>query len=290
MVPQREMKAWIPFTLLWLGANCLWGQSPVAPPPQAGVAVEPASDSLPPQTQGEPSPPSGGATPTPAVPPPLTPPPATPQPVAAQGNDKAIPQAYSEEHYAATWARNPFLIETTKGPVQQGPGFAEDWELRGLTRTKGQPEALLGNKKTQEFRWVKTTEDKDGFKLVDAKIDRDLHNSSVEVAKSGETATFKFPEVAAAPATGNRPAGLPPMPAPPGGMNNLQKVGGAPGQNPVNRPGTGMPVPGNANNIPRPGPTNPGIRPPGGVQMPQQPTGSSRRRVLIPPSAPTPGT
>ena len=167
MVPLRaiEMKRWI--TLLSFAAGAVIGQG--GPPSKPAPAPAPA------EAKGE-----------------------TPEPVAAAAANKAIPQAYSEEHYASTWSRNPFLIETAvKGP-SVGPGFAEDWELRGLTRSKGEPEALLGNKKTQEFRWVKKSADKDGFKLVKANIDRDLHKSSVEVEKAGESspATFTFPEVA----------------------------------------------------------------------------------------------
>ncbi len=218
---------------------------------------------------------------------PQAPPAAAPAP-AVPSNDKAIPQAYSEEHYAGTWSRNPFLIEVGHGPDKpMGPGFAEDWELKGLTRDKGQPEALLGNKKTQETRWVKTTEDKDGFKLIKANVDRDMHKSSVEVAKAGEPspATFTFPEVAAAPgAQGNGARGQPPMPMPQGGIRP-NPITGQPNMNNRN----GVPTPGVQNNgipggVPR---MNPGIKTNNGMPAPaMQPTPPGRRRVLIPASPP----
>ncbi|MDB6139184.1 MAG: hypothetical protein JWO94_2256 [Verrucomicrobiaceae bacterium] len=245
---------------------------------------------------------SGQDTPSPELPPPVpaqeqpgvtTAPPsadaAAPVSAPVPGADKAIPQAYSEEHYAGTWNRNPFLIETTvKGPVA-GPGFGEDWELRGLTRNKGQPEALLGNKKTQEFHWVKMTEDKDGFKLIKANIDRDLHKSSVEVAKAGESgnATFTFPEVAAAPGgagNGGRPnPGMPqngavPRPGVLGQPNNMVR----PGMNPGMQGATGA-------GVPR---VNPAFnnKPGAPMQVPAgQPNPPGRRRVLIP-AAPSPAS
>jgi len=210
------------------------------------------------------------------------------EPAPAAVPDKAIPQAYSEEHYASTWRRNPFLLETKPKEGAPTVGFAEDWELKGLTRIQGQPQALLNNKKTQESHWVRTTEDKDGFKLLEATIDRDLHKSSVKVTKAGEAAaaTFTFPEVAAAPATGARP-GAPVPGVRPGGQMPT------PGTNPIRQPG--MPngqVPNNAirqlgappqaagqpgNGIPR---MNPAMQPGG------QPNQGTRRRVLIPPTAP----
>ena len=210
------------------------------------------------------------------------------EPAPAPVPDKAIPQAYSEEHYASTWRRNPFLLETKPKEGAPTVGFAEDWELKGLTRIQGQPQALLNNKKTQESHWVRTTEDKDGFKLLKATIDRDLHKSSVEVTKAGEAApaTFTFPEVAAAPATGARPgAPVPgvrpgsPMPTP--GTNPIRQPGMPNGQVPNNamrQPGAPPQAAGQpGNGIPR---MNPAIQP--GAQ----PTQGTRRRVLIPPTAP----
>ena len=262
MVPLRaiEMKRWI--TLLSFAAGAVIGQG--GPPSKPAPAPAPA------EAKGE-----------------------TPEPVAAAAANKAIPQAYSEEHYASTWSRNPFLIETAvKGP-SVGPGFAEDWELRGLTRSKGEPEALLGNKKTQEFRWVKKSADKDGFKLVKANIDRDLHKSSVEVEKAGESspATFTFPEVAAAPQGGGRP---PAMPQPqgggavPGGNRPGFPAAAQPNANGAVRPGMPMPQPAMAPGAARANPgTNPAIRTNGAVPMPSaQPSPAGRRRVLIPPTTP----
>ncbi len=294
------MKIWLPFLSL-IAAAIVCGQD--APPP--GVAVEPPSE-----VPGAP-----GVTPAPDQTASGTPEPATPgAPVAAAPKeDKAIPQAYSEEHYAATWARNPFLIETKVTTTNPGPGFAEDWELKAVIRSKGQPEAFLSNKKTQETRWVKTTEDKDGFKILEANIDRDVHKSSVKVAKTGERepATFTFPEVAAAPGAGARP-GMPPIPQPQGATNRTFPTPNNPTQPrpgivpngavqarpggvvtngaQVQQPG-GMPngMPGQNNTI-RTLPQNT-FKVQGGVQIPPQPTNGGRRRVLIPPSpATTPGS
>ncbi len=281
------MKRWL--TLLALVTGIAAGQDTPQPPPA--------------QEQPEivdQTPPAGTPPAAPAADP-AAPPAADPAaaPAPSVDNSKAIPQAYSEEHYAATWSRNPFLIETVvKGPVV-GPGFAEDWELKGLTRDKGQPEALLSNKKTQEIRWVKTTEDKDGFKLLKANIDRDMHKSSVEVAKAGESApaTFTFPETAAAPNAGGV---APPRPAP--GMPQMQGQGaarvGVPGQTPTNvqRAGAGV-MPQNQNNAPRANPgiqngniprMNPGVKQPNAIMsIPGgQPNPPGRRRVLIPSSPP----
>lgn len=259
------MKRWLTFLSLLVSGLAIGQDTPQPPPPAEQPEIvdqtpAPAADSVPP-----------------AVAPPVLP-----------SNDKAIPQAYSEEHYASTWSRNPFLIEVKPIDVHQGPGFADDWELKGLTRDKGQPEALLGNKKTQETRWVKTVEDKDGFKLIKANIDRDMHKSSVEVAKAGESApaTFTFPEVAAAPG-GQGARAQPPMPMPQGG-NGRPGAGNIPQPNMMNgqaRPNVNMPggvpnngVPGAANRM------NPGIRTNNAQPPAGQPSPPGRRRVLIPAS------
>ncbi|MDB6072854.1 MAG: hypothetical protein JWO89_494 [Verrucomicrobiaceae bacterium] len=283
------MKRWL--TLLALVTGVAAGQDTPQPPPaqEQPEIVDQTSPAGTPPAASAADPAAPATEPAPPVP----------------GNDKAIPQAYSEEHYAATWSRNPFLIATTApaGPAP-GPGFAEDWELKGLTRDKGQPEALLSNKKTQEIRWVKTTEDKDGFKLLKANIDRDMHKSSVEVAKAGEPspATFTFPEAAAAPNAGGV---APARPAP--GMPQMQGQGagrvGVPGQTAANvqRGGAGM-MPQNqnmgGNNAPRMNPgvqnggniprMNPGVKQPNGIMsVPgNQPSPPGRRRVLIPSSPP----
>ena len=250
---------------------------------------------------GAPPPPAPGAPPdapppaeVPVEAPVATPPPtnSSEAPAPAANENKAIPQAYSEEHYAATWARNPFLIKTVVEGPKVGPGFAEDWELRGLTKVKGEPEALLGNKKTQEFKWIRGTEDKDGFKLLEAKFDRDIHKASVEVSKTGEPskATFTFPEVAAAPTGGPGGArtGIPGAMVP-GGMNKPMPPGGnpnmpRPGQPAMPAPQAGQPS-NNNNRFPVP---NNGARP--NVPIPAQPTTTNRRRVLIPPQPAPPGS
>lgn len=208
-------------------------------------------------------------------------------PPAAAAPNNAIPEAYSEAHYASTWSKNPFLLEVKRDDGPKAPGFAEDWELRGLVTHQGQPEALLNNKKTQEYHWVKTIEDKDGFKLVEANRDRDLHKSSVKVAKGGESATFTFPEIAAAPPTGARPGGpmVPGAPIRQPGMPPSQPgMQQAPPNGMMPRPNPGMPQPGNTNGIPR---INPGNQPPRGVTPMGnvQPNNGGRRRVLIPPKA-----
>ena len=273
-----KMKRWL--ILLSLAAGLALAEEakkppqPPAPaaPPVPAVKPEPAEVTI-----GAPKPPAQPVAATSATPPPA--PSATPAAAAAAVPDKAIPQAYSEEHYASTWRRNPFLLVTNDKIVTPGPGFAEDWELKGLIRNKGKPEALLNNKKTQEYHWVRTTEDKDGFKLLEATIDRDLHKSSVKVAKAGEgtPATFTFPEVAAAPAVGMKPGGAPGAPIRPG-MPPAQPVPQQPGMQP------GM-QPGNPNGLP--GRVNPAMQQqqrPGQPNAIGQPNPGVRRRVLIPPT------
>lgn len=273
------MKRWL--ILLPLIAGFVAGQDtpPAQPPPEATPpgAPMPAPE---PASQGQPPPEQPPAAPVQQQP-----------PSAPAGGDtsKAIPQAYSEEHYATTWSRNPFLIEVPlKGP-EQVVGFADDWELRGLVRSNGEPMALLCNKKTQEFKRVKTTEDKDGFKLIKANIERDMHKSSVEVAKAGESksATFTFPEVATAPGPAGANTRVPPMPVPPGGQGIggikggvMPQQGGGVRPNGVPNMPNGVPVQPNMNGAR----VNPAIRTaPNAVPNPTQ----SRRRVLIPPQPST---
>ncbi len=239
------------------------------PSPAKPAAPSPAPAAETPAPSPTPEPPAQAATVTPAAPAAVS---QAAPPAAVPSN--AIPKAYAEEHYAATWRRNPFLIETKAKDAAPGPSFADDWELKGLTRIKGEPQAMLGNKKTQEYHWVKTTEDKDGFKLLEAKFDRDIHKQSVKVAKSGDPnpATFTFPEVAAAPAAamGARVPGAP--------------GAGAPGAIPR---GPGVPPAASPANAFRP--TVPNAQ--AGAQRPgmpmaapgAQPTPNTRRRTLLPP-------
>lgn len=214
-----------------------------------------------------------------------------------EGFGQAIPTPYPLDRYAATWSKNPFLIEVapTAGPTVS---FAQDWALTGLTvRPTGEATAYIRNKQTQEFKRVGNTEDKDGFKLVKANPNPDRKLASVEVAKGSETATLTYDETLSAPAPaqprvpmpGQQPQGAatqpgqmtrPPIPTPGGQQtaNGGRRVLTPPtaGQPPVAAPPGTTPSP---NAVPPNTPV---------PNIPRNP--SSRRRILIPQPLPQDGT
>ncbi len=213
-----------------------------------------------------------------------------------EGFGNAIPIPYPAERYTSTWEKNPFLVEIapTQGPVVS---FAQDWALTGLTvRPSGEATAYIRNKQTQEFKRVTSSEDKDGFKLVEANPNPDRKLASVKVAKGAETASLTYDETMTAPPPARVPvpgaAAQPGTPPQPGTMPGLPviPVPGAPdpnkrtaGQPPAVAPQPGIPVPGAAQ--PAAAVAQPGMGP---QQVPRSPT--SRRRILIPPQIPSPGS
>ena len=209
-----------------------------------------------------------------------------------EGFGNAIPTPYPADRYASTWEKNPFMVEVA--PIQ-GPvvSFAQDWALTGLTvRPSGEATAYIRNKQTQEFKRVTSNEDKDGFKLVEANPNPDRKLASVKVAKGAETASLTYDETMTAPAPARVPVpgqqpGAPPQPGAmpgrpvipvPGAQDPNKRTVGQPGVPP--QPGVAM-----QGAVPQPATAQPGMAQ---QQVPRSP--QSRRRILIPPQIPPPGT
>lgn len=250
----------------------------------------------------------GAATPPATVAgeqPPADQPPAAPDAAANKPVEAAIPQTYRDDRYTGTLGKNPFLLKTGGPVVPSGPPFADEWELKSLRETKGTVKAGLQNRQTQQYRTIGPEPDAEGFKIVSAKIGRNRKDSTVEVAKGSETATFTFSDT---PAGGGRaPQGgiVPGQPQGRAGVPGTGQAGmpqnfrqpGAPVQSgaqggvqraPVNA--GGMPVPGQNVNVQQPQRANmppgtaPGVAPGNPNAAPPNPI--NRRRVLIPAPAP----
>jgi hypothetical protein len=207
-----------------------------------------------------------------------------PKNVYLEGFGSAIPTPYPADRYAATWEKNPFMVVVVSNP---GPSvsFAQDWALTGLTvRPSGEAAAYIRNKQTQEFKRITNSEDKDGFKLLEANPNPDRKQASVKVAKGAETATLTYDESMTAPAPaaprapmpGQQQPGVPPgQPSSVAGRPVIPVPGGVQPQQMVPQPG-----------IPAANATQPPNQPPGAA--PRSPSG--RRRILIPPPIPPQGT
>ncbi len=251
----------------------------------------------------------------------------SPAAAVAVSNDAApdvIPQAYPQERYQETWAKNPFLLKVT-ATAQPIVSFANDWALAGMFNNQGKIRVTIQNKQTGETQRITNEDGKEGeFRLIKANFHRDRTKASVEVGRGSETAELKYDDTMLSkpltmaqggagrpPGQGGPPqvAGMPGQPSMPPGQNNAAQLM----QNRM-RQGVGMPgqkpMPGNAQNT-----FNGGVASnvPGGAGVPQtnvppmnggvvdgvntnpgvpQPQGTVpptviRRRLLIPPSAPS---
>jgi hypothetical protein len=154
--------------------------------------------------------------------------------------------------------RNPFLIKTT-APVGPTTSFAENYELKGYFSVKGIETVTLMDRSTNKRVKVTTSANADGLKLVRSQVSAKRKDTSFEISKGAETATFTFPST-----TGAGPSAM----------------GGIAGGNPtvpqnLTRPGMPSPVAAGAAPSPRraliPTPTTTG-----GTQQP----GGPGRRVI----------
>jgi hypothetical protein len=183
--------------------------------------------------------------------------------------ENPIPQPLPPTRYDAIFGRNPFLIKTPVA-TQTGPGWSENYELRGYFKVRGIETAILKSRDTNKSVKVTMEPNKDGLRLVKANPSSRRKDTTMEIAKEGENAhTFSFPSTATVGVAGGAgPAGAPGMP----GVNptvgqNLRNPGAAPIPSPRTMPGQ-LPVP----QIPG----QPGAAPgayPGGMVRPALPAG-----------------
>jgi hypothetical protein len=249
-----------------------------------------------------------------------SPPAAEPAPVEAGSSapeENPIPQPIPPTRYDAIFGRNPFLI-VTHVDTPTGPGWAENFELRGYYSVRGVQTAVLKDRSTNKSVRITSTENKDGLRLISAKPSSKRKETTMEIAKSGETShTFSFPATASAGATGGMPPGGMPgaNPTVPGNLRQSGIPAPQPGraaiptpnyqngqmQNPAQRagiPGVSYANPAQAANPALQRPPVPGAAVPMPTGIPNPAMGvngaqgsvpspiSRRRRILAPPTDP----
>lgn len=206
---------------------------------------------------------------------------------------EAIPNAYGEDRYQASWDKNPFLLKTVD-TVQTKENFGKDWALASLSAYKNVYTVRIFNKQTGKYERLKEGDTSGEFRLIGVTYNRDRNKTKVTVAQGNETAELTYDE-----STLSRPVTVQntqtPPPAQPGqpqpgqqpqnpnpNAPANQRVPMPPGANPGaqqanarqaaswGRPNTPAPVPG----------APPGVNPATG--MPAVTPPQSRRRSLIP--------
>lgn len=266
------MKNTIPslFTVLFLSAaTAVRSQEPA---PSSDAAAPPNGPMPVPAVQVPPAAPEStdvGSSPTPQAPEATLP-----------GRGASVPESYREDRYEATFKKNPFVIVTKAPAGPPGPGLAEDWELKGMQDLNGVQRVTLMNKKTSQFKRIGPEPDKDGFRLVAMNQASTRRDRSVKISNGTEEAELHFSDT---PTPGK------PMP---GQVVGGMPKAGAPFAGNVNAGGPVRPTQGGV--VPRP--TTGGLPPsvvPGGVggvpPAGTAPSSNSRRRLLVPTPAPTPG-
>jgi hypothetical protein len=142
---------------------------------------------------------------------------------AARAEEKAVPQGYAVERYAALWERSPF---TTASAVEDAPPAAAKLALAGLARIGSEDTVTVLNKESQERIIVTQTPNAQGYKLVSVEPNADPLKVVVTLLKGDESIKVRFdPTLLAAQS----------KTAPPPGQNPL------PNANPLGMP-TAMPV------------------------------------------------
>ena len=148
--------------------------------------------------------------------------------------DRAIPDPWPADRYAAMAQASPFALATPAAPVAaQQASFAANWFVGGLGRLGDVDYVTIKSRDlTSQFSLYGHEPAKDGTVLAEVKWSDELGKSTVTLRKGNETALLEFneadlrgPAPAAAPgADGKRPAGAPNMPVgavAPGGLPSM---------------------------------------------------------------------
>jgi hypothetical protein len=191
--------------------------------------------------------------------------------------ENPIPQPLPPTRYDAIFGRNPFLIKTTVATVT-GPGWAENYELRGYFKVRGIETAILKSRDNNKSVKVTAEPNKDGLRLVKAHPSSRRKDTTMEIAKEGENShTFSFPSTGTVGVAGGAIApGAVPMPgANPTVGQNLRANGSPAIPSPRVMPGQ-LPVP----QIPGQPGAYPGsmVRP----ALPGQPAGMQPQGSVVP--------
>lgn len=164
-----------------------------------------------------------------------TPPPAAPAPA----EEVAIPEAFPQARYEASWQKNPFLLKTAP-IIQVQESWAKDYVLTSLAEIGGVFRVSIRNKVTGESKRLTQGDEGDSeYKVVSVNLQPNRKESSVELSKGAETATLKYdetqlvaqgrPNPGAAAQGAKVGGGMPGMPMVPGQMTGAANGGAAGG-------------------------------------------------------------
>jgi len=192
--------------------------------------------------------------------------------------DDIIPVAFTNDRYAETKAKSPFVLETKTTLKEEEPiiSIGQNLFLRGISKEAGKDYVLIQRLgEERPMRFVGNEPSPEGISVKSIVIGNSFRETKVILQKGTETAEVKFKE-------DNTPPPPPPGMRQPGAPGQVQKPGGVP--IPMNQPQAPPAVrvvqpgaPGQT--VPRPGTVPmPPTAAPQSVNIPQMP-GTPQSRI-----------
>jgi len=195
-------------------------------------------------------------------------------------DEEPIPERRGADRYSQTFSFSPFNV-TTNVVVKEGPNFASDLTIAGITVIKGQTTVTVINSKTREYTDIETNPKNEGdIRLVEVNYSNDRKQTSAVLASGEQKATVRYDPALFGPRTMAGPQ------VTPQNTNRKPEQGRSSNPTTITRPQTSAPQT-------RPPKINPGSPPPGtnSSQQRKPDTGNrsqQRRRIILPSQGRTP--